>query len=214
VLFEAIQGGLDTTSAVVEWCIAYLADTPAFQKRIHEEMDSVCGSEGPNIDDKDKFVLLNAAIMETLRMAQISSLIVPHQATDCIELGDGYPTIPKGAALLWSFNELHGDEALWGDPWVFRPDRFLDDFPGLSTNPNQGLTSTGEFKKYMPFGLGPRHCPGYHLAMYELFVAISKLLWEYEFTSATKIDLSHYTDSIPVRVKGFVPIVRQRTKAG
>jgi len=135
-------------------------------------------------------VLLNAAIMETLRMAQISSIIAPHKATQPIDLGEKYQKIPKGATLFWSFNELHGDQKLWGDPWVFRPDRFLIDFPGLTTNPNKPLTETGEFKKYLPFGIGPRHCPGYKLATYELYVGISKLLWEYEFSSPSKVDLA------------------------
>lgn len=212
VLFEAIQGGLDTTTAVLEWCIAYLASAPAFQKRIHEEMDALCGSDGPQPEDQDKLVLLNAAIMETLRMAQISSLVVPHKASEPIDLGEKYPTIPKGSTLLWSFNEMHGDEKLWGDPWVFRPDRFIVDFPGLTPNPNIGLTSTGEYKKFMPFGIGPRHCPGYRLATYELFIGLSKLLWSFEFSSDKDIDLSHYTTSIPVRVKDFVPVVKRRSR--
>lgn len=213
VLFEAIQGGLDTTTAILEWCIAYLVDTPDFQRRIHEEMDTICGPNGPQIDDEGRLILLNAAMMETLRIAQISSLVVPHRATDDIDLGGSYPMIPNGATLLWSFNELHGDPKLWGDPMVFRPDRFINDFPGLTTNPNVGLTSTGEFKKYMPFGIGPRHCPGYKLATYELYIGASRLLWEYEFSSETKVDLSHYTNSIPVRAKAFVPTVRRRVKA-
>ena len=212
VLFEAIQGGLDTTTAMVEWCCAYLAHTPDFQKRLHAEMDEKCHPSGPVIDDRHKLTLLNAAIMETLRMAQISSLVVPHKATEPIDIGKDYAEIPKGATLLWSFNELHGDEKLWGDPWVFRPDRFLVDFPGLDPNPNKDLTAEGEFKKFMPFGIGPRHCPGYKLATYELFVGLSKLLWTYEFSSEEEIDLSHYTESIPVRVRGFVPTVRRRKR--
>jgi cytochrome P450 len=210
--FEAIQGSVDTTTAVMEWCIAYLANDPEYQKRIHAEMDTICGPDGPQLEHREKLVLLNHAIMESLRMAQISSLVIPHKATDTIDLGGGYPKIPKGATLLWSFTELHGDEKLWKDPWVFRPDRFAVDFPGLTTNPNQGLTSTGEFKKFMPFGIGPRHCPGYHLATYELYVGLSKLLWEYEYRSVEKIDLGHYTNSIPVRVRNFVPTITRRAK--
>ena len=57
-----------------------------------------------------------------------------------------------------------------------------------------------------------RHCPGYALATFELYVGISKLLWEFEFSSATTVDLRHYTNSIPVRVKGFAPTVTRRVK--
>merc|ERR1712054_30495 len=96
VLFEALQGGLDTTTAVMEWCIAYLTDTPEFQKRIHEEMDAICGPEGPQMEDEQKLKLLNAAIMESLRMAQISSIVAPHRATQPIDIGEGYPKIPQG----------------------------------------------------------------------------------------------------------------------
>jgi cytochrome P450 len=102
MLFESLHGGLDTTTAVIEWCIAYLADKPEFQRRIHDEMDSICGVDGPTFEDRHNLTLLNAAMMETLRMAQISSVVVPHKATDSIPLGHDYPTI------LRSYGETRG----------------------------------------------------------------------------------------------------------
>jgi hypothetical protein len=32
-----------------------------------------------------------------------------------------------------------------------------------------------------------RHCPGYALATFELYFGISRLLWEFELTSDTKV---------------------------
>ena len=213
VLFEAIQGGLDTTTAMIEWAVAYLTAHPQIQARVHAELDDVCQGNKPSMEDRPKLELLNAVILETLRMAQVSSVVVPHQATEDIDVGAGLGVIPKGATLLFSFNELHASPKLWRAPHEFIPDRFLQEDRGLTANPNEDLTSKGEFKKFMPFGIGSRHCPGYTLATLELYLSLARLLQAFEFSSAEPVDLAHYTDSIPVRVRGFKPVVKVRAGA-
>lgn len=38
----------------------------------------------------------------------------------------GY-TIPADAAVVPDFDAIFNDPEIWGDPYVFRPDRFLDE---------------------------------------------------------------------------------------
>ena len=71
--------------------------------------------------------------------------------------------------------EIMHDQEYWGDPEVFRPERFLDQ-------------ETGKFKgseRLVPFGLGKRMCIGSTLAQNELFIFLTSFLQEFEFSDPT-----------------------------
>lgn len=209
ILFEALQGGLDTTTAVIEWTIAYVTDNPHVQERLHSELDKVLGDRKPTLQDRHNTPYFNAVILETLRLAQVSSLIIPHKATAPIEL-QGYGTIPKGATLVYSFNELHGSPELYNKPLEFNPDRFLNEDKAETCSPKTVFNKEDGYRKVIPWAIGPRSCPGYSLAFLELYLCLGRIFQNFSFSSPKPVDLTHYTDSIPVRVKDFVPTVHRR----
>lgn len=55
---------------------------------------------------------------------------------------DGY-LIPKGTTVLMSIGDVHFDPELWGDPHIFKPERFIDE---------NGKIKNSEHM--YPFGLG------------------------------------------------------------
>jgi len=59
------------------------------------------------------------------------------------------------------------------EPEVFKPSRWSGD---MGDN----------LEVCMPFGLGPRTCIGRYIAMMELRLIISKLLWKFDWTPITK----------------------------
>jgi len=62
------------------------------------------------------------------------------------------------------------DEAYWGDPKTFRPERF---------------TEEGKFKpneRLFPFGIGRRRCLGESLAKMESFLFFANLLLNFSFS--------------------------------
>ncbi|KAG8313362.1 hypothetical protein J6590_001829 [Homalodisca vitripennis] len=67
--------------------------------------------------------------------------------------------------ILLSLYSAQMDASYWGDPEVFRPQRFLD------TN---GMVIQHDC--FMPFGLGKRRCLGEVLAKPSLFLFLSTLL--------------------------------------
>ncbi|CAG7730965.1 unnamed protein product, partial [Allacma fusca] len=60
---------------------------------------------------------------------------------------------------------VHHDEKHWGDPHVFRPERFIN--PGGSLRKDDHL---------VPFFTGKRNCPGDSLAMNEFFMFLTGVL--------------------------------------
>ena len=71
----------------------------------------------------------------------------------------GYTIPKKDAVLFCNLYAVHNAKKTWGDPEVFRPERFLND--------------NGEFVKHphvIPFGIGKRSCLGELLARQELYI--------------------------------------------
>ena len=97
---------------------------------------------------------------------------VPHKTICDVEI-EGY-NIPKGTTIHANLWTLHEDEDFWGDPYTFRPERFLDD-KGQFLSPD-----TDERKHVMMFGNGPRVCAGRLFALYRLFLWIVTLVQHFD----------------------------------
>ncbi len=69
---------------------------------------------------------------------------------------------------------LHHDEKFWGDPLVFRPERFLDNAGKLlsADHPNR--------KHLVPFGAGSRSCVGEVFAHKRLFIFTASLVQAFD----------------------------------
>ena len=74
-------------------------------------------------------------------------------------------TVPKGTQVIPLIHAVHMDPALWKDPEVFNPERFLN---------AEGQVVKPEY--FIPFGVGRRMCLGDALARAELFLFFSSLL--------------------------------------
>lgn len=85
-----------------------------------------------------------AFILETHRLANIVPNPIPRIVPRDWNIR-GY-TIPKGSVILSNHYSVHMDEKIWGDPEVFRPERFINE--------------KGEFfqdKRVIHFGFGMRY---------------------------------------------------------
>ncbi|KAG9227923.1 cytochrome P450 [Amylocarpus encephaloides] len=80
--------------------------------------------------------------------------------------------IPEGAHVsvtAWSI--MHNQEC-FGDPWVFRPERWIADSRAGETTEDVARARTA----FNPFTIGPGNCVGQKFAMEELLVTVARTL--------------------------------------
>jgi len=160
--------GSETTSLAMAWSMLLLVTHPDVQTRLQEELDRVLpGHQQPSYQHRAALPYTEAVINEVIRYSCFVPMSVPHHtSTGPVQLA-GY-TIPKDSIVFNHLHSAHKDPEYWGDPEVFRPERFL--------------TADGKFKKdeqLMPFGTGRRLCLGEQLAQVELFVFFSSLFRQF-----------------------------------
>ncbi|XP_036402384.1 steroid 17-alpha-hydroxylase/17,20 lyase [Megalops cyprinoides] len=163
---DIFGAGVETTTTVLKWSIAYLIHYPQVQKRIQEELDSKIGMHRhPQLSDRGSLPYLEATIREVMRIRPVSPLLIPHVALTDSSIGEY--TVEKGTRVIINLWSLHHDAAEWKDPELFDPGHFLEE-------DGNSLCSTPA--SYLPFGAGIRVCLGEALAKMELFLFLSWIL--------------------------------------
>ncbi|KAH9489492.1 Cytochrome P450 2C3 [Bulinus truncatus] len=140
------------------------------QNKIFDEINEHIGTDqSPTIQDRSKLTYLNAAILETQRLASLVPLAFPHTCPRDVTVR-GY-TIPKGSFIMPNLDSVLHDEKIWGhDVMSFRPERFID--------------HDGQLKNYdelIPFSVGRRACLGESMAQTELFLYLANMVQKFEF---------------------------------
>ncbi|KAF9260207.1 cytochrome P450 [Marasmius fiardii PR-910] len=171
-------GGADTTVSVMTSFFLVMTLYPAVQRRAQDEIDAVVGRERlPDIDDRSALPYVNALIKEIMRWAPVVPQGLPHRVTEDDDYM-GY-RIPKGATVFANIWAIMRDPALYSDPMVFDPTRFL---------PNNGLDTPEPDPRKFAFGFGRRVCPGAQFAEDALFFNISRILATFDVRKAVGED--------------------------
>ncbi|XP_076462089.1 cytochrome P450 2B4-like [Babylonia areolata] len=162
--------GTETTSVTLRWTLLYFLHHQHVQDKCFQEVREVIGlHRPPTIRDRPRMVYLEATLNEVLRVSSIAPFAVGH-STPCDVSFRGY-VIPRGAVIMpFLDTALHDPEVWGGDPYSFRPERFID-ADGKLVRPEE----------FIPFGVGRRMCLGEALARVELFLYLSTLVQHFRF---------------------------------
>jgi steroid 17alpha-monooxygenase/17alpha-hydroxyprogesterone aldolase len=178
-MMDVFLAGAETTSTTILWVLAYMISYPEVQARVQQEFADVIGRERlPGLSDRGSLPYFEATIKETIRHATPFVVGAPHKTTSDTTL-KGYD-IPKNTMVIFNIWEIHHDPRHWKNPEEFDPSRFLDD---------QGKLLNVTTLSYMPFSMGPRACLGESLAKTELFLFLSRLLYEFKFENPPGVPL-------------------------
>ena len=129
----------------------------------------MAGGELVRMADKDQLPFTEATLNEVWRIANVVPITPPRITTDTLHVGQH--EIPESTFIMSNTYTVHMDEAYWGDPQTFRPDRFI---------------LKHEFRpdeRNIPFGIGKRRCLGENLARMENFLIFSNLMKHFSFQS-------------------------------
>ncbi|KAH8693657.1 putative cytochrome P450 [Talaromyces proteolyticus] len=178
-----MEAGSDTTANVLTAFIQAVTKWPRVQRKAQEEIDAKIGEDRtPNWADYSSLPYVAAIVKETMRWRPVTPLGIPH-ALDEDEWVDG-KLLPKGTTLIMNTWGLHHDEKQFANPDVFNPDRYAGKTLSAA---EYAISPDYENRDHYGYGAGRRLCVGIHLAERNLFLAMSMLLWAFNFEK--EIDL-------------------------
>lgn len=165
---DLFVAGSETTSKSLMFALALMVTHPEVKERVQKEIRCVIGErELVQVKDKEKLPFTEATLNEVWRIANVVPLTPPRVTKEPLKIGKF--EIPESTMIMSNTYTIHMDEKYWGDPYNFRPERFLVD---------------DEFKpddRNIPFGIGRRRCLGENLARMENFLIFSNLLKNFSF---------------------------------
>ena len=127
-LLDLMFAGAETTSTVMNWSMLLLIKYPDVQKRVQEELDSVCGTERlPSLKDRQHLHYTDAVINEILRYTCIAPFGVPHYTRQDVWTSGKKYLIPAGTNIFPNFHQITHNSEVFDDPFAFKPERFLDE---------------------------------------------------------------------------------------
>ncbi len=158
-----LLAGEDTTAHTLSWLLYLICEHPEVQRKLQKEADTVLGDETlpADLGSLEQLPYLDAVVQETLRLKNVAPMLYLEPNHD-VELKG--VAIPQGTTLML----LNRYSALLEENFIkarqFMPERWLDANP-ISCPHNRYA--------FIPFGAGPRFCPGRNLAMLEIKMAIA-----------------------------------------
>ena len=164
-LVSLTAAGHETTTNTLAWTFYLLSEHPTILKRVLKELQIVLGGRDPQADDVSRLTYLDWVIKESMRLYP-SAWTQGRRAVEAFDL-DGYH-FPAGTMIMFSQWVLHRLPDVWGDPEVFRPERW---------DPVNGQQVPHWV--YFPFGGGSRICMGMPLAQLQVKLVLATILQRY-----------------------------------
>ena len=164
-----IVAGHETTASALTWAWYLISQHPDTAHQLQAEADGA-GTRQLGLDDAEALAFTRQVLHEALRLYPPGWLFT-RRTIGADELG-GYPVGPRTDVFICPYL-LHRHPEFWTDPEAFKPERFAG-----------GDEDRHKFS-YIPFSVGPRHCIGENVAMYEMLVHLRTMTRRFRLTRAT-----------------------------
>ncbi|KAG6431598.1 hypothetical protein SASPL_109677 [Salvia splendens] len=182
-------GGHDTASSACAFVVKYLAELPEIYEGVYKEQVEIANSkkegETLNWDDIQKMKYSWNVACEVLRLAPPLQGAFREAMSDFMYNGF---TIPKGWKIYWSANSTHINPECFPNPKKFDPSRYEGAGPAPYT--------------FVPFGGGPRMCPGKEYARLEILVFMHHLVRRFRWEKIIP-DEKIVVNPMPIPAKGL-----------
>ena len=173
-----LLAGEDTTANTLAWMLHLLNRHPAALQRAQQEVRALAPDPAAyGFDQIDGLHYLEACASETMRLKPVAPFIALQALRDTV-VGD--VAVPEHTQIWGVLRHDSVSAAHFPRPEAFEPERWLDGAePPLSTAAKRSA---------MPFGSGPRICPGRYLALLEMKMAMAMLLARFDIVSVDTPD--------------------------
>ncbi|XAR62656.1 hypothetical protein NMG60_11017502 [Bertholletia excelsa] len=157
----------DTTSSAVSMIFNYLAQLPHVYNEVLREQMEIAKRKAPGElltwEDTVKMKYSWNVAREALRLAPPAQGSFREAITDFSYAGF---TIPRGWKIFWTVYSTHKNSKYFPNPEKFDPSRFDGSGPAPFT--------------YIPFGGGPRMCPGKEYARLQILVLMHNVVTKFQ----------------------------------
>ena len=174
-----LLAGEDTTANTLAWMIDLLWRHPAALARATEEVRQICGrADAPTMEQLAELDYVEACAHETMRLKPVAPIIGLQALRDTV-LGD--VMIPAGGVIINVMRRDSVSESHMPRAAAFEPERWLADG-------HPGAAAASAKRTSMPFGAGPRICPGRYMALLEMKLAMAVLLGRFDIQAVDTAD--------------------------
>lgn len=164
--------GHETSATTLGWALYLLACQPELQQEVRQEVVDAWGEREPDYGDTRTLALTHDVFRETLRLYPPIPFY-PRQAAKngCLR----EKPVGEGELVVVSPWIVQRHRDLWSTPDEFDPKRFC-------TEAGKASAKTA----YLPFGLGPRGCPGAAFATQEGLLILAQLVRRYRIETVAE----------------------------
>ncbi|KAI7729830.1 hypothetical protein M8C21_029433 [Ambrosia artemisiifolia] len=178
----------ETSSVAITFVLKHLAENPHIYEQVREEQMMIAKSKQDELltwEDIEKMKYSWNVARESIRLAPPGQGAFREALTDFKYAGY---TIPKGWKIFWNVNTTHSDPKYFPDPQKFDPSRFEGSGPVPYS--------------FVPFGGGPKMCPGKEYARLEILVFMHNFVKNFKLKTLIPNEKIIYR-STPVPEKGL-----------
>jgi cytochrome P450 len=166
-----IVAGHETTAAALTWTWHLISQHRDAAAQLEAEADAVTAGTPLGLDAAESLAFTHQVIQESLRLYPPGWLFT-RRTLEADELG-GFAIGPRTDVFISPYL-LHRHPEFWSEPEEFRPERFA------------GADAEERHKfAYIPFSVGPRHCIGENLALFEMLGHVSMMSRRFRLTRAS-----------------------------
>jgi cytochrome P450 len=163
-----IVAGHETTASSLAWTWLLISQHPEVAAALSAEADAAAAAHPLGLDAAESLHFTTQVLQESLRLYPPGWLFT-RRTIEADELG-GFPIAPRTDVFICPYL-LHRHPDYWDEPEEFRPQRF------------EAVDAAERHRfSYIPFSVGPRHCIGENIAMFEMLVHLQTMCKRFRLT--------------------------------